>query len=137
MFTSGLWRLLVLLPMSLPAADYYVSTGGRNTASGAETSLWETFNEAVSVIAAGDQVIIRDGVYSEKLLLGGITGTDLAPIEAGDLSYQVPTATDDLGDWNSSTSLEQTNCSGDYWRDVVIRDFTEFFIRLEVSPLTP
>ena len=47
------------------AATYYVATNGNNAADGSIGTPWLTIGKAVSVAAAGDTVLIGQGVYRE------------------------------------------------------------------------
>ncbi len=48
-------------------ANYYVSTTGNNSNSGAFSSPWLTINYAVQQLAPGDTLYIRGGTYKEKV----------------------------------------------------------------------
>lgn len=76
--SSFLSLFVFILPLS--AADYYVSPGGNDSATGAITEPWATFTKAISELSAGDTLMIRGGSYAEKLQLNGLSGTALAPI---------------------------------------------------------
>lgn len=72
--------LFVLLFSSVAsAADHYVAVWGRPDATGAPTDPWSTIQGALDQAGPGDRVIIRSGVFHERLRFptGGLPG---API---------------------------------------------------------
>ena len=75
----GVAVFVVLLPLELAAATYYVSPTGNDGNSGTASQPWRTIQKAAATVQAGDTVIIKDGVYG-----GGISvaqpGSATAPI---------------------------------------------------------
>ncbi|AXT56156.1 T9SS C-terminal target domain-containing protein [Aquimarina sp. AD1] len=61
--------LWVFCAQSLLAKDYYVATNGNDNNNGAISSPFKTFAKAVSVMKAGDVCVIREGVYTEPLVV--------------------------------------------------------------------
>ncbi|HEV7405120.1 MAG TPA: right-handed parallel beta-helix repeat-containing protein [Chthoniobacteraceae bacterium] len=57
--------LLFFWPAVAPAADYYVSTRGRDTNAGTLGAPWRTVRKAAETLVAGDTVWIRGGLYRE------------------------------------------------------------------------
>ncbi len=61
------------------AATYYVSTSGSDSSSGSQSQPWRTLKKAASVLAAGNTLYIRGGVYTETVDFYR-SGTSSAPI---------------------------------------------------------
>ncbi len=90
-FTTGIFPLVVyalLLCLPLPASgqsvptatsDFYVSTSGNDTNPGSFDSPWASFSKAVSEVIPGETVYIREGSYSERLVISA-SGTEGNPI---------------------------------------------------------
>lgn len=49
------------------AATYYVATGGLDTNPGTETQPWRTIQKAANTLGPGDTVLVRGGVYAERV----------------------------------------------------------------------
>ncbi len=60
--------LLLRWPVAAPAADYYVSTRGRDTNAGTLLAPWRTVRKAAETLVAGDTAWIRQGVYRELVM---------------------------------------------------------------------
>lgn len=60
------FSLLLLLPTTLHAATYYVSTTGLDTNSGTITSPYRTIYQAQVTATAGDTIYVRGGIYNER-----------------------------------------------------------------------
>ena len=75
------FHLLVTLALSntLPAAQFYVSTTGSDSAAGTSAAPWRTLQHAADVVTAGDKVTVRPGNYTGFYL--DTSGTAAAPIE--------------------------------------------------------
>ncbi|MEZ4273017.1 MAG: right-handed parallel beta-helix repeat-containing protein [Myxococcota bacterium] len=71
--------LQILVPSSVWAADYYVSTAGSDNNSGSSQSPFLTLQRAVSAVSAGDQVIVREGRYG-SFVIDNLHGKAGAPI---------------------------------------------------------
>ncbi|HLY05398.1 MAG TPA: DUF1565 domain-containing protein [Rhizomicrobium sp.] len=56
---------LTLLNQAPSGATYYVATNGSDTNDGSKGSPWATVQHAAEVVAAGDTVLVRGGVYNE------------------------------------------------------------------------
>jgi hypothetical protein len=65
MLLSG---LLVFLVVAAASHTYYVATNGGNGNSGASAAPFATFAKAFSVMSAGDTLLLKDGIYSERLV---------------------------------------------------------------------
>lgn len=52
-------------------ATYYVATNGNNGNNGSSASPWATIQHAVDTAAAGDTIIIKDGTYTEVVVVDG------------------------------------------------------------------
>jgi len=50
------------------AATYYVATNGSDANPGSEASPWRTIQMAANMLRAGDTVLIKQGVYQEKVV---------------------------------------------------------------------
>jgi hypothetical protein len=60
-------------------STYYISTSGNDTNPGTLSSPWKTIGKASSMVAAGDTVFIRGGVYNETVKFSN-SGTASSPI---------------------------------------------------------
>lgn len=60
---------LFIFGCSLPATavTYYVSTSGHDNNPGTESEPWRTLNHASTSVQAGDTVMIKPGVYSDRI----------------------------------------------------------------------
>jgi hypothetical protein len=56
--------LVLFLPISVWAADYYVSTTGSDANDGSAASAWKTITYALSQAASGDSIHVAAGTYS-------------------------------------------------------------------------
>lgn len=74
----------------LRAADHHVSPDGNDQNSGTLELPWKTFAHATSQLVAGDSLFLRTGVYPERLLLNGMSGTSEAPIVIRNLPGEKP-----------------------------------------------
>lgn len=66
-------------PQVTHAASYFVSQGGNDSASGAQTTPFRSFSKALSVMRAGDVLNIAGGTYNERLNVT-VSGSSGAPI---------------------------------------------------------
>ena len=64
----------------LPAADYYISPAGLDANPGSLAQPWQSFAHAVPQLAAGDTLHLRAGIYAERLIVIGKSGTAVAPV---------------------------------------------------------
>jgi hypothetical protein len=90
----GLLSALVLGALATPinAADLYVATTGSDTTgTGTVASPYRTMQKALNLASAGDNVLVRGGVYRETISLVGKSGRDNSPITL--TSYPGETAT--------------------------------------------
>jgi parallel beta-helix repeat protein len=65
---------------SLPAADYFISPAGLDGNPGSLAQPWQSFAHAVPQLAAGDTLHLRAGIYAERLIVVGKSGTAGAPV---------------------------------------------------------
>ncbi len=72
------------------AATYYVATTGSNSNPGTSSRPWLTVAYAVDKMVAGDTTYVRGGVYKERLIRFGRSGTSSAPIKLLNTPGQSP-----------------------------------------------
>jgi|GEM_PF-4363676 len=70
---------LILLPQLIFAEQYYIALNGSDQNSGSESNPWRTLSKANLTLRAGDEVIIREGIYHEQICPVN-TGSENAPI---------------------------------------------------------
>ena len=61
------------------AGTYYVSTNGYDSNAGTISAPWGTFAKAMTVLKAGDTLVLRDGTYHQSLIVT-VSGTQTSPI---------------------------------------------------------
>jgi parallel beta-helix repeat protein len=66
-FTAGTIGLILFISIETMAATYYVAPTGNNSNPGTESSPWATIQKAANMATAGDTVLIRQGVYAERV----------------------------------------------------------------------
>jgi len=66
------WSLHALIASG---ATYYVSTAGADSAAGTLAAPWATIQKAANTAVAGDTVMVRGGIYSERVTFNGRHGT--------------------------------------------------------------
>ncbi|MEZ4270181.1 MAG: right-handed parallel beta-helix repeat-containing protein [Myxococcota bacterium] len=68
-WSRGMMNVLVLMlvPVVVNAAEYYVAKTGNNSGDGSVGDPWLTLNYASSQLAAGDILYIKAGTYNENL----------------------------------------------------------------------
>jgi len=71
------------------AADYFVSTTGKDTNSGSISAPWLTIQRAANVVKPGDHVYVRGGTYRQRMTVK-TSGTAAAPIEFSNYQSEVP-----------------------------------------------
>jgi hypothetical protein len=59
--------LVILFSLNTSAATYYVSKSGNNINPGTQASPFQTIVKGISVLKAGDTLLIRGGVYPESI----------------------------------------------------------------------
>jgi hypothetical protein len=60
--------MAAIIPNTIMATDYYVSPTGNDARDGrSESNAWATFVHANTVLQPGDNLILLDGVYSQRL----------------------------------------------------------------------
>jgi serralysin len=64
----------------LLAATFYVAPNGSNTNPGTQTAPFATITKGVSVLKAGDDLLVRGGTYRESVRIVNKHGTASAPI---------------------------------------------------------
>lgn len=86
--------------MKLNAATYYVATTGSDTNNGSISAPFKTFDKAVAVMTAGDECIIRAGVYRQTLTISK-NGTSESPytFRAMDGEEVIVKATEYVNNW--------------------------------------
>lgn len=84
----------------LHATTYYVSVTGNDTNDGSISSPFETFDKAISVMSAGDECIVRGGIYRQTLTVSK-DGTSDMPItfKAMDGEEVIIKATEFVNNW--------------------------------------
>ena len=60
--------VLLFAPKML-AATYYVATNGSDSAAGTLVAPWRTVQKAANTLAPGDTVLVRGGVYNERVTI--------------------------------------------------------------------
>jgi hypothetical protein len=63
------------------AATYYVAMSGNDGHPGTSSQPWRTVAYAVNKMVAGDTTYVRGGIYNERLIRFGRSGTSSAPIK--------------------------------------------------------
>ena len=64
------WGGLGLAAFRVSAATYYVATNGIDTNPGSLLSPWRTIAKASGILLPGDTVLVRGGVYGERITVG-------------------------------------------------------------------
>lgn len=95
--------LLLLAGLSTQAAQYFVAQRDPQASDqgpGSSGRPWKTLSHAAQKAGAGDQVLVRDGIYRESIVLK-TSGTEAAPIrfEAATGAHVVLTGADRLTGW--------------------------------------
>jgi parallel beta-helix repeat protein len=72
-------RVIVILPLLL-AATYVVAPSGNDNHRGTVAAPFQTITHGVSVLKAGDELLVRGGVYRESVRVVDTHGTPAAPI---------------------------------------------------------
>jgi hypothetical protein len=75
-----LWLVLAACGGMASAADWYLSPDGDDASPGSIALPWKTFSHATGHLVAGDTLFLRAGIYTERLILSGKSGTSEAPI---------------------------------------------------------
>jgi hypothetical protein len=90
--TIGAWMLasVFVSTVTAHAETYYVATTGSNSNPGTSSQPWQTVAYAVSKMVAGDTTYVRGGVYKERLIRFGRSGTSSAPIRLLNAPGQSP-----------------------------------------------
>ncbi len=66
---------IILINNFLFATTYFVSPDGDNNNPGTEEFPWATIQHAANVLSPGDSVLVKSGVYNEKIEIN-VSGTD-------------------------------------------------------------
>jgi len=124
--------LLVVLAISLPqllaATIYYVDgAAGNDSNSGTQSLPWKTIQKAANTMVAGDRVIVKAGIYNERVseTTGGSSGNEIIyQVNSGNTvtckgftisgNYVTVDGFNVDADTNSSTAGRGFYVSGDY-----------------------
>ncbi|HHC79559.1 MAG TPA: T9SS type A sorting domain-containing protein [Flavobacteriia bacterium] len=60
---------LLFIPYSIQANTYYVAPNGNNASQGTENQPWKTIQKAANTLTAGDTVLIKAGIYNERVIV--------------------------------------------------------------------
>ncbi len=77
-------------PLAAHAVTYYVAKTGNNSNLGTSAQPWRTVAYAVSKMVAGDTTYVQGGIYKERLIRFGKSGTLSAPIKLLNAPGQSP-----------------------------------------------
>ena len=79
--SRGVWLSLLVMRMATatPAETYYVAPDGSDGSPGSKAEPLRTIQKAASLARAGDTILVRDGVYSEAVVLR-FSGKEARPI---------------------------------------------------------
>jgi hypothetical protein len=104
-FRRLVW-LVLAFAMSVPAATYEVAQRNpqaNDNGDGSRERPWKTIAKATQKAGPGDQVVIREGVYREEVVVKN-SGTERAPIifEAAPGAQVVLTGADALTGWHKA-----------------------------------
>ncbi len=61
--------LLLFFTFSIRANTYYVATNGNDTNQGTEAEPWASIQKAANTLVSGDTVLIKSGVYNERIIV--------------------------------------------------------------------
>jgi hypothetical protein len=70
---------IVVSPLSVHAATYYLATNGADAHSGTSAKSWATFDHAWSGMRPGDTLLVKDGIYMQSIA-PTVSGTPGNPI---------------------------------------------------------
>lgn len=124
-------KLLILLffyiSLNLSGATYYLSPSGSDSNSGTQSSPFLTLKKAWSVIAPGDIVYLRGGIYKygNSQELTGKNGTSSSPISIMAYPGETPVISKSSS-WTFSTRAG-IYFEGDYfhWKGIKVSGFTQ------------
>ncbi|MDQ3951385.1 MAG: hypothetical protein M3279_00255 [Actinomycetota bacterium] len=89
-FVASLLQGHALASHAAPAT-YYVAPGGSDSAAGSLTSPWGSLEHALESLHAGDTLLVRGGVYRERIASAGIQpGTAGAPVRVAAFPGEQP-----------------------------------------------
>lgn len=105
-FSCWVWSVVLALTFSAPAAVYEVAqrhAQASDDGPGTPERPWKTVAKAAQTARAGDLVLIRDGVYRERVVAAQ-SGTEEAPIrfQAAPGARVVLTGAERLSDWQKA-----------------------------------
>ncbi|HEY1120351.1 MAG TPA: hypothetical protein VGE67_02070, partial [Haloferula sp.] len=123
---ARIFPTILLLVLPVAAADYHLSPSGSDASSGSAAQPWKTFAHAVPLLAPGDTLSLHAGVYPERLILSGKSGTAEAPIVIR--AFENESAAIDGGTLTVPTGgraglVALTNCNHVHLRGLDIRNF--------------
>lgn len=98
--------LLLLLPLQLLAADYYVSQTGSDSNPGTLSQPFATIQKAANTATAGDTIYLRAGVYRESVTFPN-DGTSGAPIRLTNYNSEraVISGADPITGWTNESGM--------------------------------
>lgn len=103
--------LIILVILDIQANTFYVSTSGNDTNVGSEILPWLTIQHAANMAIAGDTVLIKSGIYNERVEFQN-SGSNISPIVFR--NYQNDTVTVDgtgITWWSWNGLLDISNLS--------------------------
>ena len=62
--------ILILFAFNMQARTFYVAKNGNDSNDGSEASPWLSIKKAANTLVAGDTVLIKSGIYRERVIVG-------------------------------------------------------------------
>ena len=121
-----LLTLVVSLSMTASAATYYVATTGSDTTgNGSITAPWATINKASTMVAPGDTVYVRGGIYFQQVAIW-TDGSSTARVTYQAYPGELPV----IDGANLASGTDVVTLGGDYldWIGFEIRNATHIGI---------
>ena len=127
--SARIFPTILLLVLPAKAADYYLSPSGGDLEPGTMAQPWQTFAHALPLLAPGDTLYLLKGVYAQRLILSGKSGTAEAPIvirayESDVVAIDGSALTVPAGGRAGLVVLE--NCNHVHLRGLEVRNFQAF-----------
>lgn len=120
--------LLLLAARVAAGSTFYVSTNGTNSASGSETEPWAEIQYALNHAASGDTVVVRGGMYPERVAFP-MSGISLAAAE-GEFAVLDGSAFTVGDGWDALITIEGQD-------DILVDGFTLRNLRTSVRNCVP